>query len=89
MFSVYANGNKKVYGIKHYTVDEESDIESLPKGITPGSTAKVIASGKSYMLNNNYEWKPLPSSGGSGSGGEVVYVDAEALTEPEILSLLN
>ena len=72
MISIGANGEKIHYGIKHYNVDTEQDLQNLPKySELMGSTCFVISTSKYYMLNSEYQWieiKPF-GKGGNSSGG--------------------
>lgn len=70
MIGSVAQHSREAYGVKHFVVDESADVEKLDRNVTPGSTAFVIETSETYMLNNKYEWKKvsLSSGGGSGSG---------------------
>ena len=70
MFTVYANGNRKSYGIKHYTLDTIDDLKALEKrDLTPGSTIFIIKGSKHYMLNSKKQWVEIfPYSANSSSG---------------------
>jgi hypothetical protein len=71
MYSMTHEHNEPVYGLKRFVVDAESDIADLPtiNGIiVPGSTAFVIATSATYILNNQRVWIKIQSnSSGSGS----------------------
>ena len=73
MISIGANGEKIHYGIKHYNVDTEQDLQNLPKySELMGSTCFVISTSKYYMLNSEYQWveiKPFGKGGNSSGGG--------------------
>lgn len=73
MITIGANGQKIAYGIKHYNLDTEADLEKLPKaGEVTGCTCFVISTSKYYMLNSSYEWieiTPFGKAISSGSGG--------------------
>ena len=58
MFTIYSNGNRTAYGIKHYDLDTINDLEVLKKrkDIVPGSTVFVIESSKYYKLNSKKQW---------------------------------
>lgn len=59
-----------IYGVKHFVVDEKSDLDLLRKDLLyMGSTAYVIASGETYIVDGNKNWKLMPKSSG-GSGGD-------------------
>ena len=97
MITIGANGQKIAYGIKHYNLDTEADLEKLPRaGEVTGCTCFVISTSKYYMLNSSYEWieitpfgKAVSSgSGGSGggeSGGEGDSGDGESGTKEDIV----
>jgi hypothetical protein len=51
--SIYSNGNRVAYGIKHYDLDSIEDLKNVNKNsLTPGSTIFIINSSKYYKLNN-------------------------------------
>ena len=57
MITIGANGKRIAYGIKHYNLDTEEDLQNLP--ITNefmGCTCFVISTSKYYMLNSNHKW---------------------------------
>jgi hypothetical protein len=50
MITIQRKGN--VYGVKHFVVDEKSDLDLLRKDLLfMGSTAYVIATGEKYIVN--------------------------------------
>ena len=63
--SIYSNNGKVNYGIKHYTLDYDKDLNNLPTNITPGSSAFITESSKKYMLNNQHKWVEVNLNGGS------------------------
>lgn len=70
MYSMTHEHNEHAYGLKHYVVDTEADVATLPSNastIIPGSTAFVIGTSTTYMLNNQREWVKI-TVGGSNSG---------------------
>ena len=70
MISIGANRNKIAYGIKHYNLDTEQDLQLINTSReTMGTTAFVIETSQHYMLNSSKEWKKVNASGNSGSGG--------------------
>jgi hypothetical protein len=70
MYSIGKNSDTTGYGIKKFFVDTEVEISNIPlETVFPGSTAFVIENSKSYMLNNQYKWIELQSTGGGSSGG--------------------
>lgn len=74
MITIGANGERIAYGIKHYNLDTEEDLNNLPiKGEQMGATCFVISTSKYYMLNSDYKWIQITPFGqvvGSGSGGD-------------------
>ena len=71
MISIGANRNRKAYGIKHYNIDTEDELNKIDVSReVMGTTAFVIETSQRYMLNGSQEWKKINSaSNGSGSGG--------------------
>ena len=71
-------------GTVEYTADAASDIAALPTGVTPGSECFCIEESKTYILNNNGEWKEKKqgSGGGSGGGGGSSYPSADGRSFP-------
>lgn len=78
MITIGANGKRIAYGIKHYILDTEADLEKMPKeNEFVGTTCFVISTSKYYMLNSDYKWIQISPFGtsveggsGGGSGGE-------------------
>ena len=73
MINIGANGNKIAYGIKHYNLDTETDLNKLDTFyLTPGTTAFIIDTSESYMLNGEKKWIKIksPISGGNNGGGD-------------------
>lgn len=57
MISIGANGERIAYGIKHYNLDTEEDLEKMPKTKKMmGCTCFVIETSKYYMLNSQQKW---------------------------------
>ena len=57
MITIGANGQRIAYGIKHYNLDDESDLKNLPTNReTMGCTCFVISTSKYYMLNSKLKW---------------------------------
>lgn len=75
------------YNINHYTVDEESEIDKLPTYCETGSSAKVISTGDTYILNSKKKWikQPASSSGSSSDSGS----DGSTSTEEGDIVILN
>jgi hypothetical protein len=79
MITIGSNGERIAYGIKHYNLDSEEDLQKLPiENEFMGSTCFVIETSKYYMLNSDHKWIqispfgiPVESNGGGGgsSGG--------------------
>lgn len=71
MFTIAKNSNKIAYGIKHFVVDTEAELEEIPLiSVFSGSTAFVVEKSARYMLNNKREWiKVSTASSGGSSGG--------------------
>ena len=59
MITIQRKGN--AYGVKHFVVDEKSDLDLLRKDLLfMGSTAYVIATGEKYIVNGNKQWALIP-----------------------------
>jgi hypothetical protein len=74
MISIGANRNKLAYGIKHYNLDTEADLQNINVSREiMGTTAFVIETSERYMLNGSKEWKKIKTanSGGGTSGDEI------------------
>lgn len=57
MITIGSNGQKIAYGIKHFNLDTEKDLETLKtKDELMGSTCFVISTSKYYMLNSKKQW---------------------------------
>lgn len=71
MIRIGANGEKIVYGIKHYNLDTESDLNQLPASReVMGTTCFVIETSKYYMVNGNKQWiEIMPFCSASSSPG--------------------
>ena len=73
-YSVSAQSGKIAYNVKHYTVDTMCCLKKLPTSGAAGSTAFVVDSSRSFMLNNKRQWveySPL----GSGAASENIIWD--------------
>lgn len=72
--SIYSNGNRVAYGIKHYDLDSIEDLKNVNKNsLTPGSTIFIINSSKYYKLNNKRQWieiYPYGKGNTSGNNGD-------------------
>lgn len=72
MISVGANRNRKAYGIKHYNIDTEQDLQHIDVDYEiMGTTAFVIETSQHYMLNGSKEWKKIKVGSGSGSSDDI------------------
>ena len=69
MFKIINQSGHTAHGLKEYVCDIEQDISNLSIDDTPGSTAFVIASKKTYMLNNQHQWIDITVSFNSNSSG--------------------
>lgn len=69
MISIGANRNRKAYGIKHYNLDTEAELQTInTQREVMGTTAFVIETSQRYMINGSKEWKKITTSSGGGSG---------------------
>ena len=66
--SIYKQSNMITNNIKKFVLDTPEDQKLLPLNCAPGSSAFIISNSQLLMLNNQFEWKVIPKSGG---GGEV------------------
>ena len=72
MITIGSNGERIAYGIKHYNLDDETDLQKLPTNKEAmGCTCFVISTSKYYMLNSKKKWieitpfgKTINSEGG-------------------------
>ena len=57
MISIGSNGDKIMYGIKHYNLDTEEDLQRFSgKKLIMGSTCFVISTSKYYMWSSEQKW---------------------------------
>ena len=57
MITIGSNGQKIAYGIKHFNLDTEKDLEVLKtRDELMGSTCFIISTSKYYMLNSKKQW---------------------------------
>jgi len=75
--SIYSNRGIKNYGIKHFILDTNNDLQKLSTSYIPGSTAFIVENSKYYMLNNSHVWCEV--SLGNGGGGNGSYEDIDLL----------
>ena len=87
MITIGANGEKIAYGIKHYNLDTEEDLQNLPKDKeSMGSTCFVISTSKYYMLNSNKEWIQISPYGNTiGSGGSGTEMPKDIIYEGGVI----
>ena len=69
MFKVINQSGHTAYGLKEFICDTEADISNLSLDEIPGSTAFVIASKKTYMMNNQHKWIDITVNFSSNSSG--------------------
>lgn len=80
--AIYANGTT-FNMVKKFVVDTFKDVAEIDtQQISPGSTAFVIETSKTYMLNNKYKWIEVQLTGGSSGGGttpsgDIIYEGGE------------
>ena len=68
MIAIQSKG--KPYGVKHYTVDDLSDLDLIRLDLSAmGSTAYVISTGERYIVSGNNTWVLIPQPGGNSGGG--------------------
>lgn len=67
---ITSNSGKTHYALQQYVCDTNADIIDLPvDNVWVGSTAFVIDSGETYMLNSALNWVKVDLGGGGGGGG--------------------
>ena len=70
MITIGANGERIAYGIKHYNLDDETDLKNLPVDREiMGCTCFVISTSKYYMLNSKMKWIEITPFGKVISSG--------------------
>ena len=62
MIIKYGQGNKVNYDMQKWLVEEESEISTIPRCLI-GSTAYVIATGESWMMDSKGKWHVMNTSG--------------------------
>lgn len=67
--SIISNSGIKTYGIKHFIVDTEAEVNTVSTDCAPGSTIFILETSQSYMLNTKHKWISvnLNSAGGNSS----------------------
>ena len=68
MYGLTHENGRAVYGLKNFILDTEAEVKNLPTDdmLIPGSTAFVISTSNSYMLNNQNSWVKVNLSNNSG-----------------------
>ena len=61
MITKFAQGNKVNYDIQKWLVEEESELSTIPRCII-GSTAYVISTAESWMMDSKGKWHVMNSS---------------------------
>ena len=77
MITIGANGQRIAYGIRHYNLDDETDLQKLPTTREAmGCTCFVISTSKYYMLNSKMKWIEITPFGkvmtSTGGGGDII-----------------
>lgn len=77
MITIGANGQRIAYGIRHYNLDDETDLQKLPTAReVMGCTCFVISTSKYYMLNSKMKWIEITPFGkvmtSTGGGGDII-----------------
>ena len=77
MITISANGQRIAYGIRHYNLDDETDLQKLPTSKEQmGCTCFVISTSKYYMLNSKMKWIEITPFGkvmtSTGGGGDII-----------------
>ena len=68
--TIYSNGQRPNM-VREFVVDTEADIASINTSqLMPGSTCFVIEQSQWYMLNHQYQWKPVALNSVIYDGGE-------------------
>ena len=81
MAFITANSGKTAYGVKKLIFDKVEDLMTFDnRNLYPGTTAFIIDSSTTYMLNSQMAWIKVNLGAGSGSGdgdgnipSEIVY----------------
>lgn len=72
MISIASQFGQVSYNVVKLILDTKDDLINLPTGVKPGSTAFVIETSETWMMNSQNQWKQVNISntgGGSGGGG--------------------
>lgn len=76
---IASNSGRVSYGVKRLILDTATELADLDtKNLYTGSTAFIIESSETYMLNSKKEWKKVnlgtnSGGGGGGTGDETIY----------------
>lgn len=81
MFTIYEQSGHTAYGIKRFVCDSESDIQDLSLDEKLGSSAYVIATGNTYIINSAGEWVKQKASTSSSSGSSDQSAEIEELRQ--------
>lgn len=85
MITIGANGQRIAYGIRHYNLDDETDLQKLPTTREAmGCTCFVISTSKYYMLNSKMKWIEITPFGKVMSSGSNVNPDIDNDGIPDI-----
>lgn len=78
--AIFSSG-KTLNTLKQFVVDTQAEMSEIDVSqLSPGSTARVIETGVTYILNHKYKWvndidRPVPPQPGDiyvYDGGEIV-----------------
>lgn len=82
---LYANSNRRKYGVKNYVLNTYDDIETLNKRLLNiGDVAFIIETSKHYILNDSREWKeikPFGSGGGTSDWPDEIIYDGGSVSD--------
>lgn len=71
--SKYNSGNT-AYGIQRFICDSPDDIPNLDKTASQGSTAFIISTSDTYMINSQGQWIKISASSGGGGQTDITYI---------------
>ena len=84
MISIGSNGQRIAYGIKHYNLDTEEDLNKLPvERERMGCTCFVISTSKYYMLNSKFKWIEITPFGKVVSSSTDCDIDGDGIPDSE------
>ena len=83
MITIGANGQRIAYGIRHYNLDDEADLQKLSTAREQmGCTCFVISTSKYYMLNSKMQWIEITPFGKvMGSSGSNTDMDGDGIPD--------